>query len=772
MRRLALIPLLLALALSAPVVGDAREEAKRLADLARQLEHFVPGNRMEAVRELEEIASPKAVDLLTKALTAKHQDWEVQIRTLQALERIGDGRAEPAVVQACIEGEIILVRRAARAALAKLKNDGSAKRVQSRIGARDEVTKISGMRALAVVADDSAFKIIRHFTNDRDEVARAAAATALGDLGDERGVAILLKQRRDKSDLVSVATNLALAKFDTADARDALVEAVVRDEDGYLTRRLTRDVANLGAEGVVDAFAAAWPKVKGGLPKRRLCQAIARVKSERATKLLVETLDDRDPAVRADAAQALQSQRSAAAVEPLKALLADPDLTVRVVALRTLRSYLEKEPRSEVLAAAFANDQAEVRRDAVVYAADDGHVDLLRPLAKLAEDDDWSVATAACISIGRLGNEAEVPVLAKLLRQRDWRRRAAAVEGLFLCRHTSAVPVLISMLDDPHVAVWTAAASGLEVLTQTGFDDRRGLKSAWTKWWEENRGTYVLTKRGVAEDRKGGDEGYGKDTYLVEILKTAQILVVDGRWDKVHLSLDDLKIPYTRIRVQQLKEIGINPKQLILFNCEGGGGVDRASTEALEWFVNVGGYVIATDWALQNVVKDVWPGKMVKWEKNTTRNDAVVIEPAAPDDSVLEGVFNRDLPLKWWLEIQAFAIDILDPWRVTVLVDSLEMMRRYSKSPMLARFAFGHGKVMSSVSHFYLQKEGIANLTTERERMIFAADNMGVSFNDIRDLYNRGFFEKAETTKVTKDYSMFRLIVNFVNEKKRRVENE
>ncbi len=35
-----------------------------------------------------------------------------------------------------------------------------------------------------------------------------------------------------------------------------------------------------------------------------------------------------------------------------------------------------------------------------------------------------------------------------------------------------------------------------------------------------------------------------------------------------------------------------------------------------------------------------------------------------------------------------------------------------------------------------------------------------------------GFFDKMDTAKVTKDYSMFRLIVNFVNEKKRRVEQE
>jgi hypothetical protein len=332
----------------------------------------------------------------------------------------------------------------------------------------------------------------------------------------------------------------------------------------------------------------------------------------------------------------------------------------------------------------------------------------------------------------------------------------------------TSIPPLIDMTVDPDTNVRASAVKSLQVLTQQKFESE---PEKWRKWFEENKETITITKKGL--EVGGGDKDrYAKDRYLIEILKKARLLVVLGRWDKVQLILDDLKIPYTLIRVQKLKTIGLNPKQLILFNCEGGGGVDRQSTESLRWFVNTGGYIITTDWALQNVVKDVWPGLMAKWEKNTTRNDAVTIEPALPDDPILRGVFDRGLPLKWWLEIQAFAIQILDPFRVDVLVDSLEMKDRYSLSPMLARFSYGHGKVMNSVSHFYLQKEGIANLTTKRERMIFAADNLGLSFKEIRELNDRGFFDRADTAKVTKDYSMFRLIVNFVDEKKKRVEEE
>jgi hypothetical protein len=147
----------------------------------------------------------------------------------------------------------------------------------------------------------------------------------------------------------------------------------------------------------------------------------------------------------------------------------------------------------------------------------------------------------------------------------------------------------------------------------------------------------------------------------------------------------------------------------------------------------------------------------------------VVVEPGAPEHPTLRGVFQDDVDLMWWLEIQAFPIAIDDPGRCTVLVDSLDMLTRYGASAMMVEWTEGLGKVMHSTSHFYLQKEGFAKASGVEERKVFAADHLGLTPQEIRALDAKGTFDDINnTTPISRSYSMFHLLVNFINEKQRR----
>ena len=131
--------------------------------------------------------------------------------------------------------------------------------------------------------------------------------------------------------------------------------------------------------------------------------------------------------------------------------------------------------------------------------------------------------------------------------------------------------------------------------------------------------------------------------------------------------------------------------------------------------------------------------------------------------------------LQWWLEIQAFPMSILYPERVEVIVDSAEMRHRYGSSPLGITFRWGLGKVQHSASHFYLQEEGMQHASKPRDRMVFAADNLGLSLDTIRKMSDEGAFDGRLTEetlkKIAPDYSMFRLIVNMVAEKSLWVED-
>ena len=80
-----------------------------------------------------------------------------------------------------------------------------------------------------------------------------------------------------------------------------------------------------------------------------------------------------------------------------------------------------------------------------------------------------------------------------------------------------------------------------------------------------------------------------------------------------------------------------------------------------------------------------------------------------------------------------------------------------------------------SVSHFYLQEEAMQRATKERDRMIFAADHLGLALDQIRALRTSGGFSgslnEATMRQIAPDYSMFRLIVNVVREKEAWVED-
>ena len=375
------------------------------------------------------------------------------------------------------------------------------------------------------------------------------------------------------------------------------------------------------------------------------------------------------------------------------------------------------------------------------------------------------------ITIGHLGHADEIPILAKRVADKDWRIRAATIEGLGQLRHMDVVPYLLAALRDRNQVVKAAGLLNLQVLSQK----TKGLDvKYWEKWYADNKGKLEITKKGYREE--GPDDGYGKSKYLLQILNRAQIICVLGKYDHVEWVLDHLSIKQTVIRPQQILSIGLNPKQLVLINCEGSIGKKEAN-EYLRWFVHVGGYLMTTDWALQNAVTRAFPGYLARDNRAKTGNDVVIIEPADIDHPLLEGVFDKTTQLMWWLEIIAFPMRIADPFRADILVDSIEMLtKKYGSSTMAAAFDFGHGKVQHCISHFYLQEEGLTNRTTSKSRKIFAADNLGISLDQIRRLESRGFFDgqinEAMTKEIAEDYSMFRLIVNFVVAKRKQVEQD
>jgi hypothetical protein len=104
-------------------------------------------------------------------------------------------------------------------------------------------------------------------------------------------------------------------------------------------------------------------------------------------------------------------------------------------------------------------------------------------------------------------------------------------------------------------------------------------------------GSAMAREQLSAEDKKLLDD-IGNDT----------VIVVPGTYDHIHQVLTSLKIPFKTVQQHELLTYPLRPEdQTVYVNCASSFPVEVA--HRLRQFVNDGGQLITTDWALKNVLE-------------------------------------------------------------------------------------------------------------------------------------------------------------------------
>jgi HEAT repeat protein len=729
------------------------------AAIKELLASSMPEKREEAAAALGKAGDTAAAKKLIELLG--DPDWGVRLAAIRGLGPIQFGPGRDALWELTMDGPIGAIRHAAARMLAEHDAKKSAERFERYIVKLKDQRRVRAIEALGVIGTEPGIAALSKQMRAPEPEHRAAAARALGRLAD--GEDALTGGLKDREDVVAVLAAIALAGIDSDGAREAVLDRLGRHEDlseTYLTRRIARRGTAANAAKFAEAVAARIAKEKkpgvymqvgffGELPG---CAAAAR-----------EHLRHRD-----DLSRAVAFQLAGFGAEPLPEDDVAAGLTHRNRSVRYAAAAgairAAGETRFDLLRRLLADKSGDVCEVAVRYVVENRVKEMLPELSALAagkagDKKDWKVRVAACVAVGRVGYDADFSVLVDLAKAPQWWLRAAALEGLYHTYRKEAMPVLIAAFDDRHPVTRMTARRNLRYMTHQTFGKQAQFEEWWEKWKDGNE-----LKHPEKELEQLAKYGYSTKEYQ-EVLRGTDIVAVKGRWDKVELVLEDLGVTHQAIRQQEIKDYGLSAKQIVLVNCEG--SVDSVVTEYLQWMVCAGGYMATTDWSLVNATTKTFPGFVKGYVKQSTGNDVVVVETADPDNKRVAGVFRDGVELQWWLEIQAFPIAIEDPVRSTVLVDSLEMLTKYGSSAMMVEFPAGLGKVMHSTSHFYLQKEGFAHASSVEERKIFAADHLGLTIEEIRALDSKGVFgDINNTTPISKSYSMFHLLVNFIREKR------
>jgi hypothetical protein len=240
---------------------------------------------------------------------------------------------------------------------------------------------------------------------------------------------------------------------------------------------------------------------------------------------------------------------------------------------------------------------------------------------------------------------------------------------------------------------------------------------------------------------------------LVQV-KKGDILVVKGTYDSIEEILDSSKIPYK----VSISEKDIAGAQVIFVNCSG--SYKNKPVSHLKKFVENGGYLVSTDWALHNLVESMFDN--IKYSGNNTNNEVVDVTVPDPDNFYVKNAFPKGIRPAWWLETASHCIETKSK-DAKVLIRSDELAEKYGSDIIGVTFRHGKGRVFHFISHFKLQQSKEYLDPSKQNSVNFAKDIL--DFND-QEINRLGINKQQQYAAVETAYTSAMIIHNIIAAKK------
>ena len=253
-----------------------------------------------------------------------------------------------------------------------------------------------------------------------------------------------------------------------------------------------------------------------------------------------------------------------------------------------------------------------------------------------------------------------------------------------------------------------------------------------------------------------------EEQQVIDDVSSDDIVVVRGQYDRVEEVLGVMDMPHVVVDPAQLARLTLRPDQMLVVNCPG--NIDRKSIRQVRKFVNSGGSLFTTDWALKFVLEPAFPG-IVKFNDKATPDAVVAVQPSASDNPMLDGIFDESADPQWWLERSSYPIEILKPRKVEVLVESAEIGRRWGESPVVISFEYGLGEVLHMISHYYLQRTELRSARHSNNWTDYAAEKSAM----MSTVGAPAEYDDLNVGEVEAAYTSTRLFSNSVMRHKRRM---
>ena len=276
---------------------------------------------------------------------------------------------------------------------------------------------------------------------------------------------------------------------------------------------------------------------------------------------------------------------------------------------------------------------------------------------------------------------------------------------------------------------------------------------------------YRVAQEMIKDKLKDVDEDMAAE---FEELGQSEVIVSTGVHDNIEQVFNGIGLKHNLINTQQFEKIDLDPDQIIFINCPG--NVTSKGLRNLVTFVEKGGFLFTTDWALRHVIEPGFPG-YIKYNNRPTNDEVVRVDILAEEDPFLQSLIGPNDDPQWWLEGSSYPIEILNHKEVDILIKSKEIEKKYGESAVFVTFDYGKGKIYHMISHFYLQRAETRTARHAKSGAEYANEKLNMDQYREEKYKNMGI-ENANLSDVEAAYSSSSIMNKILWDKRKMAEME
>ena len=273
---------------------------------------------------------------------------------------------------------------------------------------------------------------------------------------------------------------------------------------------------------------------------------------------------------------------------------------------------------------------------------------------------------------------------------------------------------------------------------------------------------YRVAQEMIKDKLKDVDEDMAAE---FEELGQSEVIVSEGVHDYIEQVFNGIGLKHNLINPQQFEKIDLDPDKIIFINCPG--NVSSKGLRNLVTFVEKGGFLFTTDWALRHVIEPGFPG-YIKYNNRPTNDEVVRVDILAEEDPFLQSLIGPNDDPQWWLEGSSYPIEILNHKEVDILIKSKEIEKKYGESAVFVTFDYGKGKIYHMISHFYLQRAETRTARHAKSGAEYANEKLNMDQYREEKYKNMGI-DDANLSDVEAAYSSSSMMNKILWDKKRKM---